>query len=241
MPGDERHVHDGVERREAAVHRQPPRRVSLTIGRADRRQQVRRAGEMRRIAFVDPIPGEVGEDDRRDARGCCGRAGERRRIGDRPGARRARRRSSASSTRTAVEASGRTRRRAGWSADSSRRRLSICTTPVSHSPAMSVIGTRAVRSKSQRGAEVRTTMVEIGPPRAERVDDLDLPGRVSEAVTGDVEEDGRHERCRSDVCVPRPGWRPRALLRACARDGTSCPSGRPRAARSGPVRSSRAG
>jgi hypothetical protein len=27
---------------------------------------------------------------------------------------------------------------------------------------------------------------------AERVDDFDLPGRMSEAVAGDVEEDGRH-------------------------------------------------
>ena len=37
----------------------------------------------------------------------------------------------------------------------SSRRLSTWTTPVSHSPGSSSAGTRSVRSKSQRGADVR--------------------------------------------------------------------------------------
>jgi hypothetical protein len=50
-------------------------------------------------------------------------------------------------------------------AASSSRRLSIWTTPVSHSPGRKTIGACAVRSNSQRAAEVRTTIGMSGRAR----------------------------------------------------------------------------
>ena len=47
-------------------------------------------------------------------------------------------------------------------------------------------------------------MARSGPPGAERVDDFDLPRGVAEAVAGDVEEDGRHERAVRRA-ASRPG------------------------------------
>ena len=69
MPSDERHVDESIERREAAVHREAPSRGRAPVGAPDRGQEIGRVRELPRIAFVDPVPGEVRDDDRRDARG----------------------------------------------------------------------------------------------------------------------------------------------------------------------------
>ena len=51
----------------AAVHRHAPGFDREGVGVADARRQPRGVAEPRRVALVDPVPGEVAQCDRRDA------------------------------------------------------------------------------------------------------------------------------------------------------------------------------
>ena len=116
------------------------------------------------------------------------------------------------------------RRRRGAGCRSGRRR---CRTR----PGARCAGTRRVRSKSQRGADVRIRMGVARAGRAERVDDLDLPRGVAEAMARDVEADGVHApgqavagsatRARRRACAPaRRSSRARTSAGSSARSGS---------------------
>ena len=131
VPRDERDVLDVREALEPARHRQPQRHRRLGVGAANRRQQRRREAHAR-IVGVDPVPREVAEPDRRDARRCADREGERRDVADdQPGAELAQRRASRW-PRASPGRCGTTAARRMLSASSSVS-ASTCTTPVSHS------------------------------------------------------------------------------------------------------------
>ncbi len=240
MSRDEGHVDDGVEGGKAAVHRQPPRRFCLPVGGANRRQQLRRAGELRLVSFVNPIPGEVGDDDRRDAAAAAaaqpsGGASETtkraacvpRRAAScaRPLGQRSIELVRALDGQLFVEAQAVDLDDAGVALAREERDRHT------HGP----IEQPARRRRAHHDFHIRTA-------GAERVDDFDLPRGMAEAVARDVEEDGRHQRKPPlRRWASRPGRRPRALRRACSRDGTPCPCARHREARSGRARSWPAG
>ena len=186
VSGHERQIAHVREALESTRHRQPERHRRLGVRTANGRQQRRRETHAR-IVGVDPVPREVRQPNRRNARRGADREGERRDVADnQSGAQFAQRAGLAGRSRHHVAV--KRLRAANGIGLVERERIDLHDAGVAFERAEGDLPLDGEIEEPawSRGADTDSCFRPLGQ---DRVDDLDRARGVTESVTGNVEDD----------------------------------------------------